>query len=93
MIEKSEQKIDEFFKAPTDHKVVHPIELLEMFKKYAPHALTQKEARLIYKELCTYLTSEEEHKLFVAWEKMHYENEPADFYGYVHDLMDKYEPN
>ena len=82
-MEKAEQKLNAFFTAPEEHIVVHPHELLEMFKKYAPHALTQKEARLLYKELNEYLTDEESHKLFVAWEKMHYEN----------DLMDKYTPS
>lgn len=92
-MEKAQEKLDAFFKSPNDHKVVHPHELIELFKKYAPHALTQKEARLIYKELCTYLTDEEEHKLFVAWERIHVENEPEQFYGYIHDLLDKYSVN
>ena len=55
-----------FFKELNDHKIIHPQELLELFKKYAPHALTQKEAKLIFEELGTYLTEEEAHRLIAA---------------------------
>ena len=79
-----------FFKELNDHKIIHPQELLELFKKYAPHALTQKEAKLIFEELGTYLTEEEAHKLFLSWERLHLENEPGFFYGIMHELSDKY---
>ena len=87
---KMTEELKGFFRNPDVHQIMHPVELLQLFKKYAPHALTQKEARLIYKELTTYLTDEEAHKLFVSWEKLHFENQPDQFYGIIHDLMDKF---
>ena len=90
-MEEIEQKqIQILFKNPEEFKNLHPEDLLLLFKKYAPHALTQKEAKLIFNELTTYLLEEEEHKLFVSWELIHLENEPADFYGVIHDLLEKY---
>lgn len=81
----------EIFENPYIEKPMHPYDLLLLFKKYAPHVLTQNEARLIFKELTTYLTEEEEHKLFISWELLYLENQPEQFYGYMHDLLEKYE--
>ena len=84
-------ELKEFFKNSDIEKPIHPYDLLLLFKKYAPHALTQNEARIIFKELTTYLTEEEEHKLFIGWELLHLENQPELFYGTMHDLLEKFE--
>ena len=93
MSELEKNEMFDFFKRSKEHEIIHPEELLILFKKYAPHAVTQKEARLIFKELTTYLTGDEEHKLFVSWERLHVENMPEDFYGLIHDLLQKYSSN
>lgn len=72
-----------------EYKGKHPAELLTLFKMTAPHVLKQKEAQEIFKELTIYLTSEEEKKLFGAWEDAL--AEPGEFYSVVHRLVDKYE--
>ncbi len=71
-----------------NYKNMHPRKLLEIFKHKAPHALEQKDAQKIFKELTIYLTKEDELKLFQAWEDVR--TEPGEFYCIVDELLDIY---
>ena len=69
-------------------------ELLLKFKKYAPHSLYQKTANEVWNKLQRYLTEDEEHRLYVSWEEMHFlNNKVENFYGIIHDLLKKYSKN
>ena len=76
---------------PENYKTLHPIELLHLFKKLAPYSLSQHEAQIVYRQLTTYLTDEEEKRIFESWEHMHYD--PGEFYSVIHDLLFKYSVN
>ncbi len=67
---------------------LHPEELLLLLKKYAPHSLKQKEAQQVFKELLSYLTKEEELRIFESWETIH--SDPGEFYSVIHELLYKY---
>ena len=91
MTVKTNNVINEFIELPLDYKSLHPQELLILFRKFAPHSMKQKEAQLIFKELLTYLTKEEEQRIFESWESIH--SDPGEFYSIVHDLQYKYTIN
>ena len=74
-----------------DFSNLHPEELLLLFEETAPHILKQIEAQLIFKELTTYITDDEEKKLFYAWEDILLE--PGKFYSTIHELLNKYKRN
>ena len=78
----------EVYELPLDYKSLHPEELLNLFKQFAPHSLKQKEARLVFKELLTYLTQKEEQRIFESWETIH--SDPGEFYSIIHELLYKY---
>lgn len=79
---------NELVSYPLDYKNLHPEQLLLLFKKFAPHTLKQTEAKLIFHALGTYLTDEEEKRIFASWEHMHYD--PGEFYSVIHELLFKY---
>lgn len=78
----------EIFEMPKNYRKLHPVELLKLFKKLAPFTLEQHSAQLIYKELTTYLTDEEENRIFQSWEHLHYD--PGEFYSKMDELIYKY---
>lgn len=88
MTVKTSNLTENAYDLPLDYKSAHPEELLNLFKQYAPHSLKQKEAQLIFKELLTYLTREEEQRVFESWESIH--SDPGEFYSIVHELLYKY---
>jgi len=79
---------NELLSNPLEYKSLHPDELLVLFRKFAPHSLKQHEAKLIFHELATYLTKDEEKRIFESWEHMHYD--PGEFYSVIHELIYKY---
>ena len=88
MTVKSSNLPQEIYELPFDYKSMHPEDLLNLFKHFAPHSLKQKEAKLVFKELLTYLTQEEEQRIFESWESIH--SDPGEFYSIMHDLLYKY---
>lgn len=67
---------------------LNPGELLQLFNDYIFQISRKRDTQFIFKELTKYLTSEEQAKLFTAWEDILIE--PGEFYSVIHSLRNKF---